>query len=101
MQFHLYRNKGPSKERTPFLLDLQHDFLSDLSTRIVAPVRRRTGNPLLERLHIAVEIDGNDYVIYLTESAAVFQRYIGDIHTSLEELRDEIISGVDLIFTGF
>jgi toxin CcdB len=37
-QFTVYRNKNPQTLSTvPFLLNVQHDLLSDLETRVVIP----------------------------------------------------------------
>jgi toxin CcdB len=39
-QFTVYRNKNPQTlSAVPFLLDVQHDLLNDLETRVVIPFR--------------------------------------------------------------
>lgn len=44
-QFTVYRNKNPQTlSVVPFLLDVQHDLLSDLETRVVIPLRSVSTN---------------------------------------------------------
>ncbi|MBB6479803.1 CcdB family protein [Spirochaeta isovalerica] len=103
MQFHLYTNKGKSSGETPLLLDLQTPFLSDLATRIVAPVRKKTKTEaiLISKIHIPFILDNQEYTAYISEMAAVPVKYLGEEKGSLESLRTELIAAVDLIFTGF
>lgn len=53
-QFDYYKNPNPeSKDWAPYLIDLQHDMLSVLSTRIMAPLlsMKPSGSSVIKRLN--------------------------------------------------
>lgn len=103
MQFFIYSNKGPSGKDTPYLIDLQANLLSDLSTRLVAPLRlkSRFGSSYISKIHIPLQFGGKEYIAFVSEMAAVSEKYLGDEIGSAESLRVDFISAIDLIFTGF
>jgi toxin CcdB len=99
-QFDLFRH--PSDKRYPFLLDLQADLLRDLATRVVAPltpVRRLRGKPI-GRLNPVVEIEGTEYAVLFQDVAALPVNALGATAGNLRARRDELISALDLLFTG-
>ena len=103
MQFHLYASGGPSEGRTPYLLDLQSDLLSDLTTRLVAPVRngRDYSFPRIEKLHLSFDLDGKEHVIFISEMAAVPVDYLSSLRGELKKMKTEILSSLDFMLTGF
>ena len=99
-QFDLFRH--PRDRRYPFLLDLQADLLRDLATRVVAPltpIRRLRGRPI-GRLNPVVEIEGTEYAVLFQDVAALPITALGATAGSLRGKRDELISALDLLFTG-
>ena len=103
-QFDLHANTNPgTRKRTPFLLDVQSDATSVLPTRLVCPVRRETpmsGEPI-DRVHLTVSINMETFVILMTELTAVPIGILGPVVTSLKSHRQDIVSAIDLLITGF
>jgi toxin CcdB len=103
MQFHIYSNQGPSAKNTPLLLDLQAPVLSDLSSRLVVPLRKKSSysEPCIGMIHIPLIVNGEEYIAFVSEMAAVSKTYLGKLKGNVEELRTQFISAVDLLITGF
>jgi toxin CcdB len=91
-----------SRERVPYLLDVQSDLLDLLSTRVVVPLC----NPDLvkglgaQRLNPAFEIEGRTLLMLTQELAAVHRNVLGDRVANLAGQRNAIISALDLLITG-
>ena len=103
-RFDLYANRDPrTMARTPYLLDIQTDLLSSLSTRLVVPLRPRPdpGFPVIERLHPTITLDGMECVAVVSEMAAVPKTALGERVDSLPAFRQAIMDACDLTLTGF
>jgi toxin CcdB len=99
-QFDVYTNVNTqTKERVPYLLDIQHDLLDDLSTRVVIPLV--VGMKPVTHLNLLFVIDGQKVTLSTAEMAGVPLRLLGAKVTSLEQSRQEIIAAVDFLITGF
>ena len=99
-QFDVYANTNTqTKERVPYLLDIQHDLLDDLSTRVVIPLV--VGMKPVTHLNLLFVIDGQKVILSTAEMAGVPLRLLGEKVTSLEQSRQEIIAAVDFLITGF
>ena len=101
-QFEVYRNPNKaSAQAVPFLLDVQSDFLSGFSTRVVVPLAP-TGSvgKSAQRLHPQFQIGGAGMVMMTELLAAVPKRALGVSVTSLAPQRDEIIAALDFLITG-
>lgn len=64
-RFDVYRHPDAVlRERTPFLLDVQNDYISSVDTRVVLPMRaaRMAGAPMRD-LNPVFEIDGVQVVL--------------------------------------
>ena len=102
-QFDYYANpNGQSREWAPFIVDLQHDMLSSLATRVMAPlvVARPTGEPTMQRLNPVISIDDQDYFLSTAEMAAVPVKELSSCRGNLSEYRGELLAAVDLLFTA-
>ena len=102
-QFDLYRNpNAESRQWAPYIVDLQHDLLSGLSTRIMAPMIIAEPNDVaaIQRLNPQVSIDGKDYILSVAEMAAVPIRELAEPVDNLAAHRDAILAAVDLLFTA-
>ena len=102
-QFDVYRSTQPnSNHRMPYLLDIQHDFLSSLNTRVVAPLVKADyfGAPVA-RLNPVFEIEGLDVVMSAQELAGVGVATLGVLVCSLSDRRDDIVSALDFLIVGF
>ncbi len=99
-QFDVYENRAPgSKNRVPYLLDVQHDLLEHLKTRVVIPLV--AAERPIAHLNPSVEIGGKRYMLSTQEMAGVSLDVLGPQVTSLESQRDAVIQAVDFLVTGF
>ncbi len=101
-QFDIVENTSKSADVKYFLV-LQADAISLLDTRIVAPLRPADlhRKNQVGKIHILVEIDQTEFIIFISEMAAIPSAILGEIVTNVSFLRTEIVSAIDLIFTGF
>jgi len=76
-QFDVYENPNPrSREWAPFVIDLQHEMLSALGTRIMAPLLAsgRDTEALMTRLNPVVTVAGQRCYLSAAELASVRTR---------------------------
>ncbi|MCK6452290.1 MAG: CcdB family protein [Alphaproteobacteria bacterium] len=101
-QFDVHRNTGAEgRKRAPFVVVMQGDFLSDLQTRIAAPLvlADRFGTPVT-RLNPTFRVADRIVVLSVGELAAIDRRELGEPVGSLATSRDDIIAALDFLFTG-
>lgn len=85
-----------------YLLDIQCDYLSRLSTRIVVPLQPEEDAPQPARdLNPVFRITGAGYVMMTQYMAAVFASELKKPAGSLAEEQDRILKALDMIFSGF
>lgn len=102
-QFDVYRNPNPAtRERVPFLLDVQSDLLDPLVTRVVVPLCRPQAlrGKAAERLNPAFEVEGRKMVLLTPELAGVSAKALGEKVANLAHERAAIIAALDIVFTG-
>ena len=103
-QFRIHRNLSSGASRgIPFLLDIQADLLGGLATRLVVPLYRRdacTGN-LLAGLMPAFEVAGETCVAVIPEMASVPAKCLGNEIADAGARRNDILSALDLLISGF
>ncbi len=97
-QFDIYRGKGEGIE---FLIDLQHDMLENLSTRIVAPLvcPEKVGAPM-RTVNPRISVGGEQYILMTQLLAAIPISTLSGPVGSAQTQREEIIAAIDLLFTG-
>jgi len=103
-QFDISINKNrSSKADVPYLMDIQSDPVSILETRIVVPLRKAVNfnNKTISKIHISIEIENKKYIVFISELAAIPSGMIGSTIANVIHLRTEIVSAIDLLFTGF
>jgi toxin CcdB len=103
-QFDIHENADPrSRERTPYLIDLQTEILSELATRVVAPVRPRAEHEhtIISRLHPIISVNGVEHVVAVSELAAIPVSLLGPPVASARSERTAITGATDLLLTGF
>lgn len=101
-QFDVYLNpNADTRKDIPYLLDVQADLLDALSTRVVAPLVLAEDMGLAAKhLNPRFKVKGVAVIMSTAELAGVSNRSLGDKVASLRNKRDEIISALDLLFTG-
>jgi toxin CcdB len=102
-QFDVVANPFPrSRERQPFLVNLQSDLLArSLDTVVVAPLERAGSGTFADRLNPHLTVDGQPFVLIAQEIVTVRKSVLGKPHGSIATERDKIIAALDLLFTGF
>ena len=101
-QFDIHRNPNPAARRhAPFIVNLQSDHLEHLATRLCAPAKsRKTSSTPIAGLMPEIEIDGERYVVFMQETAAVPAAVLGLTIASVALNRFQLIAAIDLLFSG-
>lgn len=104
-QFCVYANRDrTSAKRFPYLLDVQHDFLSSLSTRMVIPLGlRNPSSPLAEqeRLILSFKIEGQEVLLITPQMSGVALSQLGEQVDDLNYCRDDIVGAMDFLVFGY
>ena len=99
-QFDVYRNTDKaSKQETPYFIDIQHDIVSELPTRIVIPLYYNIKK--INKLHQVFIIEEQTVILATQRVVSVPKYLLDDKITNLKEHRDEIIASIDFLITGF
>jgi toxin CcdB len=102
-RFDVYANPSASERKhTPYFVDVQNDFISDLSSRVVVPLRReamfgprtRDLNPLLQVGDIAVVLD-------TAALGAVPSSELRKPLASVRSQRELVQEALDALFGGY
>jgi toxin CcdB len=97
-RFHVYR----LRHGNGLALDLQSNLLSDLTTRIVAPMLLPDALPTIMRhLNPTFRIEGRVYIMATQFIGAVAASEIGDLIADFTFDSDRIIAATDFLFQGF
>jgi toxin CcdB len=100
MQYDVHRNSRAGSAAA-YLLDIQHDLLRDLDTRVVVPLLPADQfKQLSTTLHPVFPIDGRRYVLLTHRLAAVYRRELGNALVSLADRALEIGAAIDLLRSG-
>lgn len=101
-RFDVYRN--PRKEtarRTPYLLDVQSDFLEDLDTRVVVPLRAASDvERPVTRLNPSFEVDGAPVVMDTPQIVGYPRQPLKRPVANLKSKALEIQNALDFLFAG-
>jgi toxin CcdB len=101
-QFDVVLNPDPLEAaHRPYLVVLQSDLVSSLTSTVVAPLVPRDLMKGAQRLNPLVPVEGRDYWLATHELFAVDQRVLHGRVATLADHRDEIISAIDFVFIGF
>jgi hypothetical protein len=100
-QFDIVENLNPvTRGRYPFVVVLQHDRTSTLSTLVVAPLTNAGATLVPTRLNPFIRVGSRDFVVVAEALAAVQKRTLGKVIDSAESHRYAIIAAIDALFTG-
>ena len=102
-QFDVYPNPSKTTRKAyPFIVDIQSNLISDISTRIVVPLGRKSDlkNEELKRLTPTVEYAGEDLLLLAPQVASIPAKFLKNSIGSLSHLRDEIVAALDFAITG-
>jgi len=102
-QFDVFKNPNPRTAKTvPWLLLVQHDLLSALETRLMAPLVPATslGKQPISRLNPTFKVSGETVVLLAQQVGAVRTASLGKAVTNLEPHRSAIIGAIDVVLCG-
>ena len=102
-QFDVYQNpSAASRKAYPYILDVQHSVIDELSTRIVIPLGRLSDfrNEQMKTLSPIVEHDGEKLVLLTTQITSMPARLLKKPVGSVSALRTEIVAAIDFAITG-
>jgi toxin CcdB len=103
-QFAVHTNLNPAtKDHYPFLLDIQNKLLDSLDTRLVIPLILLTkyeSKPIKELMPI-ITIHTKKYIVLTPLQAGINKKLLGSIVIDVSSKRQEIISSIDFLLTGF
>ena len=102
-QFDVYENKSKkTKSMFPMLVDIQHDVISDIATRMVLPLARPEffSRERMSVLTPVVEYEGEKLILLTPQIASVSTKELTKPIGTVEHLRDDIIAALDLAISG-
>lgn len=102
-QFDVYTNPSKTTRKAyPFIVDIQSDIISDLATRIVVPLGRKSDfkGEQLKRLTPIIEYEGEELLLLVPQVASIPTKVLKNPIGSLSHLRDDIVAALDFVITG-
>jgi toxin CcdB len=102
-QFRVYENTNrTTKQRVPYLLDIQSDLLDDLKTTVVIPLCLKSvmGQAAMTKLCPLLEIENNEFVALTSQLAGIDRKVLGKEIGDFSHYRTEIIAAVDFLISG-
>lgn len=102
-QFDVYPNPSKtSKVQYPYLVDIQSSLLSELATRIVIPLGKRSafGGEAMQGLTPEISFADQELLLLTPQISSVPEKYLKRPIGSLSHFRDQIVGALDLAITG-
>jgi len=79
---------------------LQDETLSDLTTRVIAPLVPVGERHRVERATPAVDLDGVRYMVAMHLVTTIPRRNLGQVVANLRELERQLKAAIDAVFFG-
>ncbi len=99
-QFDVYENTNPdTNQRFPYLLNIQHDILSTLKTRVIVPLC--SDSNAITHLNPTFVIEEITVFMSTADMAGIPLSSCGNLVSNLEEERSRIIAALDFLISGF
>ena len=102
-QFDVYPNpSNTSKAQYPYLVDIQSSLLSELATRIVIPLAKRSvfGGEAMRGLTPEISFADEELLLLTPQVSSVPEKHLRNPVGSLSHFRDQIVGALDLAVTG-
>lgn len=102
-QFDVYPNPSKtSKAHYPYLVDIQSSLLSELTTRIVIPLGKRSafGGEAMQGLTPEIDFADEELLLVTPQISSVPQKHLKNPVGSLSHCRDRIVGALDMAITG-
>jgi toxin CcdB len=103
-RFDIFRNPGKNQLKVPYLLDVQSNVVSGLTTRVVIPLR-----PLVELSAVAppadlfptIMVNGVEYYLDTPQLGAILVRELKTKVGSALHQQSEILAALDRLFGAY
>ncbi|WP_075878661.1 CcdB family protein [Vreelandella massiliensis] len=102
-QFDVYPNPSTtSRAHYPYLVDIQSSLLSELTTRIVIPLGKRSalGGNAMQGLTPAISFAEQELLLLTPQISSVSEKQLQNPVGSLAHFRDQIVGALDMAITG-
>lgn len=102
-RFDVHANPVAAERRhTPYLLDVQNEYIDQLATCVVVPLRREAAfGPRARGLNPLVTVAGEAVVLDTAALGAVPRSELRKTIASLRDARAEILEALDTLFGAF
>lgn len=102
-RFDVYANPDPDEgQHTPYLLDVQNDYISGLATRVVIPLRQEAAfGPRARHLNPLVQVGGSSVVLDTAALAAVAAIELRHTAGHLRDAQALIQEALDTLFGAY
>ena len=102
-RFDVYPNPyTPERTHTPYVLDVQNDFLAPLGTRVVIPLRHPKGFGAAARgLNPTLTVDGKPVLLDTASLAPVPSSLLKKPLARVTAERDDVIDALDTLFGSY
>lgn len=102
-QFDVYKNPSKTTQKVfPYILDIQHEHISEIGTRIVLPLGRLTyfKNENLGKLTPIINYEGEELILLTPQIASIPANKLKHPVGTLEHFRTDIFAALDFAITG-
>ncbi|MFZ4736244.1 MAG: CcdB family protein [Bradymonadia bacterium] len=101
-QWDVHRNPSPrSRDRIPYLLDVQADLLRSLQSRVVVPLYDPEAfGPPARKLNPVLVVEGRPVIASFAEIAGVPVSALGEKVDRVEHERTTLVSALDCLLSG-
>lgn len=102
-QFDVYKNNNKNtKTDFPYLVDIQHQIISDLATRLVIPMGKfdTFSDKNIKRLTPLITFDDQQYLLLTPQLTSIPAHLLKHSVGTIEMQRDLVINALDFAITG-
>lgn len=102
-RFAVYANPAADERaHTPYLVDVQNDYIDGLDTRVVIPLRHEAAfGPRARDLHPLLEVAGKPVVLDTAAIGAVPRAELRKPVADLRPAREQILAALDTLFGAY
>jgi len=102
-RFDVYANPDTSERKlVPYFLDVQNDYIDELTTRVVIPLRHEAAfGPRARNLNPSVPVGADNVVLDTAALASVPLSELRKPIANIREHRAEVLEALDTLFGAF
>ena len=102
-RFDIYANpSAEDRAHTPYVLDVQNDYLGPMGSRVVVPLRTAKGfGPGANGLNPTIDVDGKPVVLDTASIASVNASLLKKVVAHADRHRLEVADALDTLFGSY